>query len=478
MQTDQVFACQRINSYPSPVITFQVDFLQSKFENSAEKVPVHVMLDCGANVSFITLAHCRLLGIERFIKPAGQLALQADGKTQLQVRGELHMTLTRTTSRSESLQFKFHALVVDKLNNCDVIGGQNFLIENHIDIYPRKRKIAVKEKYFIEETPSSLSGPLVPGTSLVTEATSISTFEKEDSTLEVVPEIKFYPKLSQNLKQVKSPPTNLLSLQLPPPPSTEISEESKPCLYNLRKIGVIWPGDKVVLELPEEIPPNSNIIIEPRIENKINDWLPQEVQADEKTFTISNLSSSPVVYGKGKDTEMIQIRVATYTPDISKDTAIPCKITKQELIQESFIEEIKIESTNINAAQLKRLKEIHEKYQDVFNKDLSKGASQILLSSIANWNWAGDCKPPVHVSKLPIYSNKQGRNLLQDKIDYMYQNNICDVYDSVKYGPLEYCSPCMLVPKASAKDKNSHSLSHEDFRFVMLHNKQNDWIST
>ena len=195
MQADQVFACQRINSYPSPVITFQVDFRQSKFEiNSAEKVPVHVMLDCGANVSFITATHCRLLGIERFIKPAGQLALQADGKTQLQVRGELHMTLTRTTSRSESLQFKFHALVVDKLNNCDVIGGQNFLIENHIDIYPRKRKIAVREKYFIEETPSSLSGPLVPGTSLVTEATDINTFEKqEDSTLEVVPESKLYP---------------------------------------------------------------------------------------------------------------------------------------------------------------------------------------------------------------------------------------------------------------------------------------------
>ena len=58
----------------------------------------------------------------------------------------------------------------------------------------------------------------------------------------------------------------------------------------------------------------------------------------------------------------------------------------------------------------------------------------------------------------------------------MSQNNICDVYDSKIYGPLEYCSPCMLVPKSSAKGKNK--LTQENFRFVMLHNKQNKWIST
>ena len=110
------------------------------------------MLDCGANVSFITASQCCLFGVDKFIKPAGQLALQADGKTQLQVKGELKMTLTRTTSKNECLEFKFHALVVDKLNNCDVIGGQNFLIENHIDLFLKKRKIAVQEKYYFEET--------------------------------------------------------------------------------------------------------------------------------------------------------------------------------------------------------------------------------------------------------------------------------------------------------------------------------------
>ena len=263
LQEDHVYNCQRIQSYPSPVVTFQIDFLQSDFRADSNKIPVHVMLDCGANVSFITTTHCHILGIDKFIKPAGQLALQADGITQLQVKGELHMVLTRTTSKGESLHLKFDALVVDKLNNCDVIGGQNFLIENHIDIYPRKRKISIREKYYIEETPSSISGPLIPGSSYLREK------ENQDECLQILTDPKYYPTCNQKPQQLKTPPSNLLSLQTPPTPWIETSEESKTCLYNLRKIGVLWPGDTMTLELPEEFPANSNIIIEPRIENKI-----------------------------------------------------------------------------------------------------------------------------------------------------------------------------------------------------------------
>ena len=476
-QSGQSLACHRINSYPSPVVTFHLDFQRSKFKSDTNVtgiIPVHVMLDCGANVSFITVPQCRLFGIEKFIKPAGQMALQADGKTQLQVRGELSMILSRNTAKNETLTFKFDALVVDKLNNCDVIGGQNFLIENHIDLFPKKRKIAVQEKYYFEETPSQLSGPLVPGSSSLIETTDV---EIQPDEFEISQQTKFYPAYNPKMSY-KTIPQNLFNLQTAPTStSLDLNEnESKPCIYNLRRIGVLWPGDKLTLELPNEIPSNADVIIEPRIENKINDWIPQEVKADDRTLTIENFSKSPVIYGKGKDTEMLQIRVATYTPDISKDTAIPPKSDVIKPIPRGVLDEIVIDTTNISENQLAKIHQIHKEFENVFNKDLSQGTNPKLSSSIADWKWAGDCKPPVHVSKLPIYTNNQGKNLLQEKIDWMYQNNICDVYDSRKYGPLEYCSPCMLVPKSSAKDKNA--LTHEDYRFVMLHNKQNDWIST
>ena len=245
-------------------MTFQIDYQSSNIQREThltEIVPVHVMLDCGANVSFITESKCRFFGIDKFIQPAGQMALQADGKTQLQVKGELKMTLSRSTAKNEKLTFKFHALVVDKLNNCDVIGGQNFLIENHIDIYPKKRKIAVQEKYYFEETPSQTSGPLIPGSSLLIQ---------KPVGFEISQETKYHPDYNPT-KSYKSIPPNFFSLPASPSDSFEsCQEESKPCIYNLKRIGVLWPGDKLTLELPDDIPSNSDVIVEPRIENKNN----------------------------------------------------------------------------------------------------------------------------------------------------------------------------------------------------------------
>ena len=221
-QSGQSYYCNRINSYPSPVITFQLDFHDSKFQcdtKLAGIIAVHVMMDCGANVSFITLSKCRFFGIEKFIIPAGQLALQADGVTQLQVRGELHMVLTRTTSKNETLKFKFDALVVDKLNNCDVIGGQNFLIENHIDLFLKKRKIAVQEKYYFEESPSNLSGPLIPGSSVLADTEDeFSQTKPEVEDLKICQQPKIYPQFCPKQKYQTVPP-DLLSLQISPLPT-------------------------------------------------------------------------------------------------------------------------------------------------------------------------------------------------------------------------------------------------------------------
>ena len=104
-------SCNRISSYPSPVISFEIDFQLSNFTLPAvmTKNIIHVMLDSGANVSFITMSLLTALGLTRHIVEAGQLAMQADGETKLQVQGEFHMIVTRKTSKNEILQFPFHA---------------------------------------------------------------------------------------------------------------------------------------------------------------------------------------------------------------------------------------------------------------------------------------------------------------------------------------------------------------------------------
>ena len=489
-------SCNRISSYPSPVISFEINFPLSNFmtpvlSKCPEKTIVHVMLDSGANVSFLTTSILKTLGLEKYVVPAGQLAMQADGETKLQVLGEFHMILTRKTSKNEILKFPFKALVVNKLNNCDVIGGMNFLVENQIDLLVSKRKIKVQDKYILEESPSvlvnNLSLTVSPqelehrlDTSVLHCSSSSNPSFHTPSEIVVTP--KSSPKLLENPEKLissrSSPlPTSLLNTQTQNQ-SQSYLQHSPHHLYSLNRVGVLWPEEALKFKLPPNFEPDSLYIIEPRIENEKNNWIPQLATASNGVIEIFNLSAKPVLYGKGKDTQFIQIRaLSTSDPNLFSSTeTLSAGSSKDKDEPDGRIEEIDINSKDMSVNQLAKLEEIHLKYRKVFNKDLRAGVNPSLSSSICDWNWAGGCKPPSHVSKIPIYSNRQEQLLLQDKIDWMYENNICDVYDSSKYGPLEFCTPCMLVPKGSAKGKEN--LTHEDYRFVQLHNKQNDWIST
>ena len=128
--------CSRVTSYPSQVISVFQD-----------KLVVHVTLDSGATVSFITVAEASRLGLK--IQKASQLANQADGETRMHVTGEVHETFVRG-----AISFVFNALVVKKLNDATVLAGMNFLIENKVSQEAHKKRVTINDKYSIEETPA------------------------------------------------------------------------------------------------------------------------------------------------------------------------------------------------------------------------------------------------------------------------------------------------------------------------------------
>ena len=97
--------CSRVTSYPSQVISVFLD-----------KLVVHVTLDSGATVSFITMSEASRLGIT--VHKASQLANQADGETRMHVMGEVHESFVRG-----AITFIFNALVVKKLNDATVFSG-------------------------------------------------------------------------------------------------------------------------------------------------------------------------------------------------------------------------------------------------------------------------------------------------------------------------------------------------------------------
>ena len=81
--------------------------------------PIGLLCDSGAECSLIKLSMAVKLGLK--LKPTNHSASQADGKTHLAARGEVHVCFTYW-----DLTLPMEAIVMEDLG-CDVIGGAQFL---------------------------------------------------------------------------------------------------------------------------------------------------------------------------------------------------------------------------------------------------------------------------------------------------------------------------------------------------------------
>ena len=95
--------------------------------NSKQTIVIHMMLDSGANVSFIRYNVAKMLGFK--IKPCSQLSTLGDGEGLLGSCGEIDETFYRN-----GWTVRFRALVVPKLQS-DIIGGLTFMKDNQVVQY-------------------------------------------------------------------------------------------------------------------------------------------------------------------------------------------------------------------------------------------------------------------------------------------------------------------------------------------------------
>ena len=85
-----------------------------------------------------------------------QDAIQADGISQLKVVGEVHETLHRN-----KMEITFDALVCEKLNGTDILGGMNFLYDNSIVPDARNQTITVGKMVLPETNPLNVAKALL-----------------------------------------------------------------------------------------------------------------------------------------------------------------------------------------------------------------------------------------------------------------------------------------------------------------------------
>ena len=114
---------------------------------------IHIELDGGANVSFISEEAASKCGFN--IVPNLQISKLGDGKTVLESIGEINETFFRN-----EWKVKFRALVVKELHT-DFVGGTTFMTDNLIDQRFKTRMIEIHDrKYSVMETKKNIFFPL------------------------------------------------------------------------------------------------------------------------------------------------------------------------------------------------------------------------------------------------------------------------------------------------------------------------------
>ena len=373
--------CSRVVSYPSQVISLYSD-----------KKVVHVTLDSGATVSFITLLEATRLGFT--VQKASQLANQADGETRLHVLGEVHEQYTRG-----AVKFAFNALVVKKLNDATVLAGMNFLIENEVSQEPHKHRVTVKEKYSIEETPAKF------------------IYESDTPTSQTV-----------NIKRISVlMPTATLEINVPNeyPPNCKFVVDSTDQANNdqtwlFQEVQAVNRSIKITNETSKPI------ILGKNQDSSIIKVRPvTSSPADDSMIKLKYKSTNSNVgeFEKSEDTLAYVQRINSNHRTIQPpplDLYIPDHPDPEEYLSKIFIEQ-----GVMNSDQHARLWSILRKYHKVFDNDISGGYNNASGEFDVDWDWLNDQQPPPGVSKQEVYANDEINQLKQAKIDWMESQNIC-----------------------------------------------------
>ena len=126
-EEDSTQHCLRVTTSPSP-------FINAYYKNQSVKI----LLDTGATVNLINERLANHLDLP--VNPSTQTAKQADGISDLDVKGETRFKLVR-----DSIELHFEGLIVRGLES-EILAGIPFMSDNDISIRPSKDEIMIGER--------------------------------------------------------------------------------------------------------------------------------------------------------------------------------------------------------------------------------------------------------------------------------------------------------------------------------------------
>ena len=345
------------------------------------------------------------------IHPNGQLSKLGDGVTKMKGIGEIHEIFFRN-----NWEVKFSAVVCKQLTS-PFIGGTVFLKQNGIDQDFVRDVILLHNKAVTVQPTDPIS--LLPMAPIISNPAKVTT---------------------------KSPSNLLLRF----------------------KSRVLLPGQSEEMDVPEE--DGTTVAVEAMEQNNNTKWPEAHLQKIlHGKLTIKNTSNDPIFLGK--DVKLIRVW-KTEDETLNDPKYYPGYSPKLTNIIEDNISPISV--GDMPADVKKIIDDAHEKYKDVFNKDLSKGYNGFFGKHKCKLNWATSERPLANKVRVPSYDHGL-KSLQQDLMDDLTDQGVLLVPQEHNISVQAVC-PSFIQRKQRARNKPKQALTKADVRLLINFGPVNEKI--
>ena len=345
------------------------------------------------------------------IHPNGQLSKLGDGVTKMKGIGEIHEIFFRN-----NWEVKFSAVVCKQLTS-PFIGGTVFLKQNGIDQDFVRDVILLHNKAVTVQPTDPIS--LLPMAPIISNPAKVTT---------------------------KSPSNLLLRF----------------------KSRVLLPGQSEEMDVPEE--DGKTVAVEAMEHNNNTKWPEAHLQKIlHGKLTIKNTSNDPIFLGK--DVKLIRVW-KTEDETLNDPKYYPGYSPKLTNIIEDNISPISV--GDMPADVKKIIDDAHEKYKDVFNKDLSKGYNGFFGKHKCKLNWATSERPLANKVRVPSYDHGL-KSLQQDLMDDLTDQGVLLVPQEHNISVQAVC-PSFIQRKQRARNKPKQALTKADVRLLINFGPVNEKI--
>ena len=228
---------------------------------------------------------------------------------------------------------------------------------------------------------------------------------------------------------------------------------------------VIYPGQSIIIDFKNNLP-TAPVSVEVR--SKFNNAVLPTIQSNPNCISVTNSSAEPLIIPD--DINVADI-VTCSGVDIQDIQTKPH--TKKSLVKNDNYKQVnlKIEKTNVNNQHIKRLTDIHEQYQNVFDGHLTGYNGRYGKHSVS-LQWADETRPKTTRIHPPTWSSSKDI-ALQRKIDQLTDMGV--LADPYEHNVQVKCiHPCFLQKKARAAGKNFDDCSIDELRFLTAPNAVNE----